>query len=283
MRGTTPVGHVEGVEALARFFAASRRVLVLTGAGVSTPSGIPDYRDAEGHWKRGRPIQHARFMTDASARRRYWARSFFGWPVFAAARPNMAHGALASLETAGHIHYLVTQNVDGLHQRAGSRRVLDLHGRLDLVDCQSCGHRLSRHAFQDRLAAANPTLVGRNASAAPDGDAIIDEVGVRSFAVPACDCCGGMLKPNVVFFGGTIPRPRQQRALDKLGAADALLVVGSSLMVYSGYRLVREARIQRKPVAALTLGRTRADGDIPLVVKADCEALLPQLAHRLLA
>ena len=275
--------RVEDLDTLESFFAAHRRVLVLTGAGISTSSGIPDYRDTKGHWKRGHPIQHAPFMADRSTRQRYWARSFVGWPAFAAATPNAAHRALATLEAAGHIHYLVTQNVDGLHQRAGNRRVLDLHGRLDLVDCQSCGRRYSRQVFQQRLAILNPGFAPARASQAPDGDAIMDEAAVRGFAVPACDQCGGILKPNVVFFGGAVPAPRQKRALDKLGTADALLVIGSSLMVFSGYRLVRDARTQGKAVAVLTLGRTRADAEINFKVNADCTVVLPRLTRRLLA
>lgn len=274
---TDPNAHTENARALAAFIGAYRHVLVLTGAGVSTPSGIPDYRDFEGRWKRGQPIQHARFMNDPVARQRYWARSFSGWPAFAAARPNAAHRALASLEAAGHVHHLVTQNVDGLHQRAGSRRVLDLHGRLDLVDCQVCAARLSRHVFQDRLTEANPVFAAGVGTTAPDGDALIDENTVHEFNVPCCDRCGGILKPNVVFFGGTIPPARQRRVLDKLETADALLVVGSSLTVFSGYRIVREARARGMPVTVINKGRTRADAEITLKVSGDCATLLPRL------
>lgn len=266
---------------MSEFLSAHARVFVLTGAGCSTGSGIPDYRDSEGRWKRRTPVQYRDFLTRESARRRYWARSLVGWPHFARARPSPAHEALARLEATGRITQLVTQNVDGLHQRAGSRRVLDLHGRLEFVDCLDCGHRLHRAEFQEQLVARNPELTEVCAGAAPDGDADLEDLDFDRFRVPDCPRCGGVMKPAVVFFGEAVPQPRVARAFDRLHEADAVLVVGSSLMVFSGYRFCREATAAGKPVAALNLGRTRADAELALKVVGDCASVLPIVAARL--
>jgi len=268
--------------ALHAFVTAHPRLFVLTGAGCSTASGIPDYRDADGQWKGAEPIQHARFMGAQRARQRYWARSLAGWPHVARARPSAAHDALAALEGLGRVGQLVTQNVDGLHQRAGSRRVIDLHGRLDRVDCQSCAWQEPRGHFQQRLLDLNPGLEPHAAGALrPDGDVPVPPDLAAALGVPACPDCGGIVKPNVVFFGGSVPRPRVERAMARLEAADAVLAVGTSLMVYSGYRFVRRARELGLPVAALNLGRTRADDDLALKVRAPCHTLLPALVETL--
>ena len=268
-----------GLHAFAR---ASRRLLVLTGAGCSTESGIPDYRDAAGGWKRGPPMQLREFLADGSARRRYWARSLAGWPVVASARPNDAHHALARLETHGLVRQVITQNVDGLHQRAGSRAVIDLHGRLDEVLCLDCGALVARAQLQSELEALNPPLAGRSATLAPDGDADPGNLDYASFRIPDCRRCGGMLKPAVVFFGESVPRPRVEHALERLEEADALLVAGSSLMVWSGYRFVRRARERGLPIAIVNLGRTRADELADLRVRAHCGEALARLADDLL-
>jgi len=271
-----------GAAALADFVAAARRLLVLTGAGVSTECGIPDYRGADGEWKRRPPIQLHEFVVDGRARRRYWARSLVGWRHFGRAAPGAAHRALARLERAGRVHHLLTQNVDGLHRRAGSRRVIDLHGTLDAVACLDCGTRVPRDHFQRSLRALNPSWADLQAPRAPDGDAALDAaldgVDFARFRVPDCARCGGTLKPTVVFFGENVPAPRTRSALARLAEADALLVVGSSLMVYSGYRYVREAQRHGKPVAALNLGRTRADAELDLKLEAPCGAALESIA-----
>lgn len=270
------------LEALHAFVTAHPRLFVLTGAGCSTASGIPDYRDAEGRWKGAEPIQHARFMGEPRARQRYWARSLVGWPHVARARPSAAHHALATLEARGRVGQLVTQNVDGLHQGAGSRRVIDLHGRLDRVDCQSCAWQESRGDYQRRLLDLNPGLEPHAAGALrPDGDVPVPPHLADGLRVPACPQCGGIVKPNVVFFGGSVPRGRVDRAMARLEAADAVLTVGTSLMVYSGYRFVRRARERGLAVAALNLGRTRADDDLALKVEAPCQTLLPALLDAL--
>ena len=264
--------------ALAGFVRAHRRLFVLTGAGVSTGSGIPAYRDCEGQWQRAPPVTHQEFVGSPAVRRRYWARSMLGWPVIVGAAPNAAHAALAQLERAGRVSQLVTQNVDGLHQRAGSARLIELHGNLHAVVCMACGARHARTQLQALLETNNPALRAVEASAAPDGDADI-ESGFQDFNVPACLQCGGMLKPDVVFFGGSIPRPRVAAAMDALEAADALLVAGSSLMVYSGYRFCEAARAAGKPIAAINIGRTRADDLLDLKIEAECAQVLAGLAE----
>lgn len=260
--------------ALADFVRAYPRLFVLTGAGISTASGIPDYRDLDGGWKRRPPVTYQAFVADATTRARYWARSLIGWRRFGSARPNQAHAALARLENDGRIEALVTQNVDGLHQSAGSRAVIDLHGRLDEVRCLQCERRIPREAFQRELEARNPTWRELDALTAPDGDADLDGMDFTSFDVPACAACGGMLKPDVVFFGENVPRERVGRAYAHLAAADAMLVVGSSLMVYSGFRFAREAARSGKPIAAINRGRTRADDLFALKVEGDCAEVL---------
>ena len=282
----TEESRADGADAMARLLAclAPRRPwAVLTGAGLSTGSGIPDYRDAQGAWKRPAPIQHADFMAHAATRQRYWARSLLGWPVFSQARPNAAHHALAALEMAGHVGVLITQNVDGLHQAAGSRSVIDLHGNLAQVVCMGCGRRGARADFQTELLAANrdwPHLPGLQVRAAPDGDADLAGMDFSGFVVPACPHCGGVLKPDVVFYGDNVPRERVQLAMDGLHACGALLVVGSSLMVYSGLRFVHaaQAREPRMAACAINLGTTRADALLDVKWAASCVEALPALA-----
>lgn len=253
--------------------------MVLTGAGMSTGSGIPDWRDEQGGWKRRPPVDYRDFVRRESVRRRYWARSLLGWPAMAAARPNRGHEALARLEAAGVVHHVVTQNVDGLHQRAGSRRVIDLHGRIDTVACLDCGGRFPRAALQAELEAANPGWVGRVARTAPDGDAE-GEGDVDAFRVPPCAACGGLLKPAVVFFGESVPRDRVTAAHRRVAEAETLLVVGSSLMVFSGFRFVRAAAERGTPVAIVNRGRTRADDLATVKVDTDCGETLAELAAR---
>ena len=258
---------------LPRWIARHRRVFALTGAGCSTASGIPDYRDDRGEWKRRPPVMIQAFRTQDAVYRRYWARAYAGWPRFIAAAPNAAHRAFAAWEAAGSLLHLVTQNVDGLHQRAGSRAVVDLHGRLDDVVCLGCGARTGRAALQEAMAAANRDWRAQ-AATAPDGDADIDPAVIESFAAPRCERCGGMVKPDVVFFGENVPRDRAAQACDALAVADALLVAGSSLMVYSGYRFVRLAHEAGLPIAIVNRGRTRGDDLAALKIEGDVGATL---------
>jgi len=251
------------------------RVFVLTGAGCSTGSGIPDYRDARGEWKRKPPVDYRVYVANPQVHARYWARSFIGWPHMAAARHNPAHRALSHWQDAGGLSQLVTQNVDGLHQQAGSVGVIDLHGRLDEVVCLACPARRPRSQVQESMQLQNPDWVGLTAATAPDGDADLDLLDFSSFNPPRCRECGGMLKPDVVFFGENVPRARYEAARDALQAADALLVVGSSLMVYSGFRFALMAHEAGRPIALLGLGRTRADDIADIKLEGDCAAVLP--------
>ena len=277
----------ESESPLSSFIGRHPRLLVLTGAGCSVASGIPEYRDHDGAWKSRPPVRYADFVASPAVRRRYWARSVFGWERVAGAEPGSVHRALARLEQAGHARAVVTQNVDALHQRAGSRRVIDLHGRLDEVECLDCGARIRRADMQALLLAWNgPFLAalgaapGATAAARPDGDVQL-EADFSDFRVPDCPSCGGVLKPAVVFFGENVPRARVDATLCALAAADALLVVGSSLMVFSGFRFCLAAREVGKPVAAVNLGRTRADELLSLKVASDCGPALEQVVDAL--
>ena len=266
---------------LAHFLVRHPKTLVLTGAGLSTASGIPDYRDRDGV-RRGRlPIQGPEFRRSPAVQRRYWARSMIGWPVLAQARPNPGHEALAMLEGAGRLGALLTQNVDGLHQRAGSHAVLELHGNIHAVACLACGARVPRAFVQAQLIDANPQVALAAAQPLPDGDAQVEPEFLDDFQLPACSHCGGALMPDVVFFGDNVPAARTACALAQMAAADALLVVGSSLMVYSGFRFCRLAHEAGKPIAVVNLGRTRADHLISLKIEQSAERLLPQVAKLL--
>ena len=263
-------------DSLSRFIDRSRSITVLTGAGVSTASGIPDYRDDKGDWKAATPIQYAEFAGTEDARRRYWARSYVGWQRFGQAQPNAAHRSLARLETAGKIDTLITQNVDRLHSRAGSERVIDLHGDLSRVRCIDCDATISRADFQDHIRAANPDWHARIFEYRPDGDAELAGASYADFSVPGCKTCGGRMKPDVVMFGENVPAERVAEAMAAVDRADALLVLGSSLMVYSGFRFARRAHETGKPIAIVNRGTTRADDLATLKVEADCaEALEP--------
>jgi len=266
--------HAEHVDALRRFFADCPRLVVITGAGISLSSGIPTYRDREGSWQHSTPITHQEFIADPARRRRYWARSLQGWPAVRDARPNGAHRALAQLERLGRVSLLITQNVDRLHQRAGSAAVVDLHGRVDRVRCLACGHGTDREQIQQQLLRANPGFVLRPAQARPDGDAEVAADHADKLVVPGCHQCGGTLIPDVVFFGGSVPRERLDHCAAAVAGADGVLAVGSSLQVFSGYRFCRQARALGKPLAIINPGRTRADDIASLKLETECEALL---------
>jgi NAD-dependent SIR2 family protein deacetylase len=259
------------ISPLHEFVHRHRRLFVLTGAGCSTASGIPDYRDAAGEWKRvARPVMLQDFLANEHTRKRYWARSLVGWKRMSGARPNDAHRSLAALEREGRIEQLVTQNVDGLHQAAGNRNVIDLHGRVDVVRCMSCEQRSPRAQLQADLIARNPAYADLDALVAPDGDADLDSVDFAGFDVPGCEGCGGLLKPDVVFFGESVPKERVRSGMAALERADAMLIVGSSLMVYSGYRFADAMAQAGKPIAAVNLGKTRADDLLALKIADRC-------------
>lgn len=262
------------LDSLRRFLDRIPSVTVLTGAGVSTASGIPDYRDDNGKWKAATPVQFAEFAGSEDARRRYWARSYVGWQRFGQAEPNAAHRSLARLEAAGKVDTLITQNVDKLHSRAGSQRVIDLHGDLSRVRCIDCNETTSRADYQERIRAANPGWHARVFEFRPDGDAELADASYAEFNVPGCTSCGGRMKPDVVMFGENVPTQRVEEAMAAVDRSDALLVVGSSLMVFSGFRFARRAHEMGKPIAIVNRGATRADDLATLKIEADCAATL---------
>ena len=271
---TTSVSSVIGVTSLSDFVARHQRLFVITGAGCSTDSGIPDYRDTNGDWKRTPPVTYQAFVGSLATRQRYWARSLVGWRRFGRAVPNAAHHALARLEQQGKITLLLTQNVDRLHQAAGHRNVIDLHGRMDVIRCLDCVQRLARDDFQSEMLEMNADWANLDAADAPDGDADLEAQDFSSFDIPSCRHCGGMLKPDVVFFGENVPRDRVDEGIRALHEADAVLVVGSSLMVFSGYRFVNAAARAGKPIAMVNIGRTRADELLTLKVEQPCAQAL---------
>ena len=272
---------IDDARSLQTFLANHPRAVVLTGAGISASSGIPTYRDAGGHWRASEPVKHQEFLSDPARRRRYWARSLAGWPAVRDARPNPAHFALARLEKAQRIELVITQNVDRLHQQAGSRSVIDLHGRLDRVRCLDCGTLCSRETVQRRLGRTGLAGMARPGDARPDGDAFIPDDQIDHMAVPDCTRCGGVLMPDVVFFGGTVPRERVTTCKEAILRSDALLAVGTSLQVYSGFRFCRLATELGKPLAIINPGKTRADSLARLKLSSDCGPLLSHVADHL--
>jgi NAD+-dependent protein deacetylase sirtuin 4 len=258
-----------------------KTVVALTGAGLSTESGIPDYRSPEALANPRRPVHGPEFVRSEGARRRYWARSALGWERMRRAEPNEGHRALAVLEGSGVIAHVITQNVDRLHRRGGSRNVTELHGALAEVGCLACGAFEDRDALQERILLLNPGWTSRAAPTAPDGDADLPADRVERFLVPACARCGGVLKPNVVFFGHNVPRPIVDEAFAAADAADVLLVVGSSLTVFSGYRFLRRAVERGTPVAIVNRGPVRGEEHAALKIEGSIGPTLGALARAL--
>ncbi|WP_206612250.1 NAD-dependent protein deacetylase [Prescottella agglutinans] len=259
-----------------------RRVCVLTGAGISTDSGIPDYRGPDSPPRN--PMTYQQFVGDVAFRRHYWARNHLGWRYMDAARPNGGHRALARLERAGVVHGVITQNVDLLHTKAGSRHVIDLHGSYAQVRCLDCGHRISRMTLAERLDAANPGFADTVAAAtgveiAPDADAVVESTD--HFRMVDCDRCRGMLKPDIVYFGESVPKPRVAAAFEMVAGADALLVVGSSLTVMSGLRFVRRAARDGMPIVIVNRGTTRGDEFAAIKAELGSSEFLRELAAAL--
>ena len=272
-RETLSAAALYGVD-FARDKILGKRVIVLTGAGISTDSGIPDYRGA-GRVAR-HPMTFDTFMGSKEAQVRYWARSYIGWNRIAEAQPNRGHFALAEAESAKKIFQIITQNVDQLHQKAGSREVIDLHGRLDQVRCMNCGHRFSRIDMDTLLAELNPN-VDRTADFefTPDGDAEVE--AAADFQIPGCPSCGGVLKPDVVFFGESVPTITVELAMKRLDEADALLVAGTSLSVNSGLRFARRAARSNKPIVIVNIGQTKADELATAKIEANTSLVLERL------
>ncbi len=276
-RSQAPLAQAS-LDAVAELLFNHPGTLVLTGAGTSTDSGIPDYRGPDGQ-RRVTPMQHGEFVGSSAARQRYWARSFIGWQRFSRAEPNDCHHSVSALQARGVLGPVITQNVDGLHQAAGSRDVTELHGTLAEVLCLTCGTRTDRDLLQARMAEQNPgfeALAEGEASDGsrvssqirPDGDIVLDDALVTAFHLPHCTTCGAdTLKPDVVFFGGSVPRERVDACYALTDEAPALLVLGSSLAVMSGLRFVRHAAKRGIPVMAITRGPTR--GDDLMTVRVD--------------
>ncbi len=283
MSSTPDSSRSSETDRLVSFIREHSRLTVLTGAGCSTDSGIPEYRDDDGNWKHRQPMQFAEFVSDEGKRRKYWAQSLAGWHRISNAKPNAAHRAIAALERCGYVSCVITQNVDNLHKAAGSQNVIDLHGVLQRIRCLACNAQDSRHVYQSRLQAYNPDWSASLTAIAPDGDAAISVDDMRSFDIPGCTHCGGIVKPDVVFFGESVPALRTRRARRFLQQSDALLVVGSSLMVFSGYRFARIASDAGKPITIVNRGATRADGLATHKLTANCAELLSQAASRLAA
>jgi NAD-dependent SIR2 family protein deacetylase len=261
---------------------AAGNAVILSGAGLSTESGIPDYRGPTGLARRATPMTYQTFIGDGAARRRYWARSYLGWRHIARAAPNSGHLAVAEFSRRALLAGIITQNVDGLHQAAGATGVTELHGSLHRVLCLSCGQRTSRTELDRRLAAANEGWGAQQAALInPDGDAVLDDEAAASFVLADCAACGGVLKPDVVFFGENVPRPRVQACYDLVGRASALVVLGSSLTVMSGFRYVRHAASLGRPVVIVNQGATRGDTYATATIDAPLGRALSAVASRL--
>ncbi|MDU0290944.1 NAD-dependent protein deacetylase [Saccharothrix longispora] len=275
-----PLPRTTSLDDVVRVVGAGR-VLVLSGAGLSTESGIPDYRGAGGSLRRHTPMTYDEFTGSVEGRRRYWARSHLGWRTIARAAPNAGHRAVARLVARGHLSGVVTQNVDGLHQAAGTPDVVELHGGLDRVVCLSCRRTSPREELDRRLRAANPAFGGAATGVNPDGDVDLADDQVRGFRPVDCADCGGVLKPDVVFFGENVPRARVDECYRRVDDADALLVLGSSLTVMSGLRFVRRAAGDGKPVLIVNRGETRGDACATTRVDLPLGPALTSLVERL--
>lgn len=267
----------QNLEQLQEFVSRARHLFVMTGAGLSTESGIPDYRSEKvGLYARTnrRPMEHMEFIRSAKSRQRYWARNFVGWPRFSSHQPNSAHRALQQWEQRGKLHWLVTQNVDALHSKAGQKRLTELHGCTHRVICLGCDDISVREDLQRRFKALNPEWTAHAGSVAPDGDVFLEDEQVLNFRVPSCDRCGGILKPEVTFFGDSVSKTKVQFVHERLAESDAVLVVGSSLQVYSGYRFLLGASDKKIPVAIINIGPTRADHLAEIKVSGRCGEVL---------
>lgn len=272
---------------LKNFLTKHQQLLVLTGAGISTESGIPDYRSEEvGLYARSnhKPIQYQEFIKYPKVRQRYWARNFVGWPRFSNIQPSATHHAVRQLEMAGKVTTVVTQNVDHLHQKAGSKNVIELHGSGYLVKCLSCPYEVDRFTLQDTLMERNPDMKGSFSMIRPDGDVELSKEEVDKFRVPLCPKCEGAMKPDIIFFGDNVPKARVEQIRKQVSNSEAILVLGSSLTVYSSYRIILQAKEENKEVAILNIGPTRADDIADMKVSTKCGDILPELCnsiHRL--
>ncbi|KAG6461456.1 NAD-dependent protein deacylase Sirt4 [Manduca sexta] len=274
-----PPDHKD-IEILRSFLVKHDKILILTGAGISTESGIPDYRSEEvGLYARSnhKPIQYQEFVKYPKVRQRYWARNFVGWPRFSSVQPNDTHLAIRELEKIGKVTSIVTQNVDRLHHKAGSENVIELHGTGYIVKCLNCPYEIDRHELQDKILKNNPSIQSNFTMIRPDGDVDLSKEQVDNFRVPLCPKCEGPLKPDIIFFGDNVPKQRVELVRSKVSDSDAVFVLGSSLTVYSSYRIILQAREENKEIAILNIGPTRADDIAHIKVSTKCGDILPEL------
>ncbi|XP_022903283.2 NAD-dependent protein deacylase Sirt4-like [Onthophagus taurus] len=269
------------VEFLKEFLKSSTNILVLTGAGISTESGIPDYRSEKvGLYARSnhKPIQHQQFLTSPSIRKRYWARNFVGWPRFSNCKPNSTHFWVRDLELIDKISCVVTQNVDGLHTKAGTEKLIELHGSSYRVFCLNCEKIYSRHDLQQEILKINPFIEDTSNMIRPDGDVDISDETVNKFVMPTCTHCNGLLKPDIVFFGDNVPKRRVETVNNFLKESDSVLVLGSSLFVYSGFRIILQALEEKKEIVIVNIGETRADKLCLNKINARCGDILSKIS-----
>ncbi|XP_076624121.1 NAD-dependent protein deacylase Sirt4 [Colletes latitarsis] len=267
---------------LKEFINNHNDICILTGAGISTESGLPDYRsESVGLYAKSsrRPVLYKDFCKSDVIRRRYWARNYVGWPRFSSIKPNNTHKVLKTLEDANKIKCIVTQNVDNLHAKAGSRRVIELHGTAFRVMCLNCDRRICRHLFQDSLDKLNPNIIASSQMIRPDGDVDLSHEQVEGFVVPPCEECGGILKPDIIFFGDNVPRQIVESVKYNVKYSDSLLVLGSTLTTYSGYRIALQANEIGIPIAILNIGETRADSLANIKMEGRCGDVLTRICR----
>ena len=282
IKSTSIKNATSNLELLISELKGKNKIWILTGAGISAPSGIPTYRDDNGDWKSANPIQHNDFINHESYRQRYWARSMVGWKLTGKAKPNATHDAIRTLQKAGRVSQIVTQNVDGLHNIVGTKDVIDLHGRLSEIKCLSCEEVSKRSDYQPRLVEINPVLDDYKASIRPDGDANVEGFDMARICIPPCMNCGGVLMPNVVFFGGVVPSARVEKAFSTLAESDCILVIGSSLKVFSGFRFPRWASQNNLPMYAVNQGEMRGKELFDTILAQPCEEVMPIIANQLI-
>lgn len=276
-----PLIHLSNLETLISALSNKKKIWILTGAGISASSGIPTYRDDKGEWKSANPIQHKDFIEHESYRQRYWARSMVGWKLTGRAKPNATHHAIAALQRTGKVSQIVTQNVDGLHNAAGAENIIDLHGRLSEIRCLDCNEVSKRMDYQPRLVKNNPELDDYKATIMPDGDANVEDFDMSRITIPPCSNCGGVLMPNVIFFGGMVPKQRVDKAFCTLAESDCILVIGSSLKVFSGFRFPLWASQNSMPMYAVNQGEMRGKEFFDIIVTEPCEEVMPIIANKL--
>ncbi|XP_029167584.1 NAD-dependent protein deacylase Sirt4 [Nylanderia fulva] len=272
--------RTEDVMRLKEFIDKHCRLCVLTGAGISTESGIPDYRSEEvGLYARSnhKPVLYKEFCSSEAIRRRYWARNYVGWLRFSSLKPNITHKILKDLEYVGKVECIVTQNVDNLHSKAGSKKVIELHGTAFRVMCLNCDHKIYRYELQEILQKLNPSMVATTQMIRPDGDVELSQTQVENFNVPACSNCGGILKPDIVFFGDNVPSNTVQSVKNNVEKSDALLILGTTLTTFSAYRIMLQAVDAKKPIAIVNIGKTRADEFVNLRVEGRCGDILSKV------